>query len=276
MRQRTRLSTFLTILGAGMSLSADTITLRDGQSVQGTYLGGTARQIRVDVNGDIRAYDVNQVRSVTFNEPTYQSAAPAPSYPAPPPARNDNPPARNDYPPANFPSANDNQGITIPADTMVTVRMIDSVNSDTARLGQTFRASVDEPVVVDGRQVIPRGADVLTKLVDDKQSGKLQGRTVLTLALVSIDVNGRPVEVTSTDLQTASGSRGARTAKVVGGTAALGAIIGAIAGGGKGAAIGAGSGAAVGGGAEVLTDGQKVRIPSETRLTFRLQTPARI
>ena len=73
-----------------------------------------------------------------------------------------------------------------------------------------------------------------------------------------------------------SSSRGARSAKVIGGTAALGALIGGIAGGGKGAAIGAGSGAVVGTGAEVLTSGQKVKIPSETRLTFRLQNPVQL
>jgi hypothetical protein len=154
--------------------------------------------------------------------------------------------------------------------------MIDAVNSDTSRLGETFRASLDEPVVVDGQEVIPRGADVLTKLVQDQQSGKIQGRTVLTLALSTITVNGRPLDVTSTDVKTESSSRGGRSGKVIGGTAALGAIIGAIAGGGKGAAIGAGSGAAVGTGAEVLTGGQKVKIPSETRLTFRLQNPVQL
>jgi hypothetical protein len=154
--------------------------------------------------------------------------------------------------------------------------MIDSVNSETARLGETFRASLDEPIVVDGREVVPRGADVLTKLVADQKSGRIEGKTVLTLALSTITVNGRPVDVTSSDVQTSSSSRGARSAKVIGGTAALGAVIGAIAGGGKGAAIGAGSGAAVGTGAEVLTGGQKVKIPSETRLTFRLQNPAQL
>jgi hypothetical protein len=154
--------------------------------------------------------------------------------------------------------------------------MIDAVNSETARLGQTFRASLDEPVVANGQEVIPRGADALTKLVEAQQSGKIEGRAVLTLALSTITVNGRPVDVTSTDVKTESSSRGARSGKVIGGTAALGAIIGAIAGGGKGAAIGAGSGAAVGTGAEVLTDGQKVKIPSETRLTFRLQNPVQL
>ena len=124
--------------------------------------------------------------------------------------------------------------------------------------------------------MIPRGADVLTKLVQDQQSGKIEGRTVLTLALSTITVNGRPIDVTSTDVKSESSSRGKRSAGVIGGAAALGAIIGAVAGGGKGAAIGAGSGAVVGTGAEVLTSGQKVKIPSETRLTFRLQSPVQL
>jgi len=86
-------------------------------------------------------------------------------------------------------------------------------------------------------------------------------------------VNGRPLDVTTTGVSQVSNSRGERSAKVVGGTAAVGAIIGAIAGEGRGAAIGAGSGAAVGTAAQVMTSGQKVKIPSETRLTFTLQNP---
>jgi hypothetical protein len=154
--------------------------------------------------------------------------------------------------------------------------MIDAVNSQTTRIGQTFRASVDEPVVVADRQVIPRGADVITKLVDDQKSGKIQGRAVLTLALVSVSVNGQMVDVTSLDVRTASGSQTKKSAGLIGGGAAVGAIVGAIAGGGKGAAIGAASGGALGGATTVLTNGQEVKIPSETRLTFRLQYPVQI
>jgi len=150
------------------------------------------------------------------------------------------------------------------------------VNSETARLGQTFQASLDEPIYVEGRQVVPRGADVLTKLVDDKRAGKLTGKTVLTLALSQISVDGRFIDVTSTDVQTAAASQTGRTAKAVGGTSAVGAIIGAIAGGGKGAAIGAASGAALGGASQVFLSGPQVKIPSETRLTFRLQAPVQL
>jgi hypothetical protein len=130
--------------------------------------------------------------------------------------------------------------------------------------------------MLNGDTVIPRGADAVVKLADSKESGKLTGRTELTLDLVSVKVNGRMVDINTETVSRESSSRGARTAKVAGGTAAVGAIIGAIAGGGKGAAIGAGAGAAAGAGAEVVTKGQKVKIPSETRLTFVVDTPVRL
>jgi hypothetical protein len=156
------------------------------------------------------------------------------------------------------------------------VRMIDSVDSQTNRLGDTFRASIEDPVVINGQTAISRGSDVTVRLVDDKQSGKISGRTVLTLAVTSVNINGRPIDVTTGDVQEASSSRGARSGKVIGGATVLGAIIGAAAGGGKGAAIGAGSGAAVGTGAEIATKGQRVKIPSETRLTFTLSNDIRM
>jgi len=165
----------------------------------------------------------------------------------------------------------------IPAGTVLTIRMVDSVDSQRDYVGQTYQASLDEPVLdPGGRTLVPRGADVVVKLVDDVQSGKIEGRTVLTLDLVSLRVNGREVDVDTTSITQQSDSRTARSGKVIGGTAALGAIIGAIAGGGKGAAIGAGAGAGAGTVAQVATKGQRVRIPSETRLTFTLQQPVRL
>ena len=263
-------ATALIFFAATAILSADTLRLKSGEIIRGTYLGGSARQIRMEVSGDVKTWDLNQVDSVAFDSsdsPSPRASAPLP--PAAPVRRDSGIQTSRPTPPASA-------GITIPVGTEVTIRMIDSVNSETSRLGQTFQASLDEAIVVDGREVITRGADVLTKLVSDQQSGKVQGRTVLTLALSTITVNGMPRDVNSSDVQTASASRGAKSAKVVGGTAALGAIIGAIAGGGKGAAIGAGSGAAIGAGTQVFTGGQKVQIPSETRLTFRLQAPLQL
>src|SRR5580658_9137442 len=248
--------------------SADTLTLRSGRVIMGQYLGGDARHIRMAVGDRVDTFDVSDVGDLEFSgdarstpppaPPDQGFAQQAPSQAAPPPLASGPPPVT---------------GIQIPTGTSITVRMIDKVDSSVARLGQTFRASVDEPVLINGQTVIPRGADALVKLVEDQQSGKFEGKTILTLALTDITINGQTIDTTTGDVSKASSSRGARTAGVVGGATALGAIIGALAGGGRGAAIGAASGAAVGGGAEVLTKGQQVKIPSETRLNFTLQQP---
>jgi hypothetical protein len=268
----------LTIFGALLAgmCCADTLTLRSGKVITGQYLGGDARHIRVAIGDHVDTFNVEDVGDLEFTGDS-RSDVPQPS-PLPPPPTDTRyqappPPAQNQgfaqATPAPMPVA----GVQIPVGTAITVRMIDAVDSKTAHLGQTFRASVDEPVVVNGQTVIPRGADALAKLVEDQQSGKFEGKTVLTLALTDITINGQMIDTTTGNVSQASSSRGARTAKVVGGATALGAIIGALAGGGRGAAIGAASGAAVGGGTEVLTKGQLVKIPSETRLNFTLQQP---
>jgi len=252
---------------AGLAL-ADTVTLKDGRVIQGNYLGGSPRQVRMEVGDQIQNLDVDRIARIEFSGAAAAAPAPLPQDPEPV-ARPYRPGPDNAPPPAQ------SAGVELPAGTNLVVRMIDGVDSEKNRVGDTFAASLDEPVMLNGYTVIPRGVDVVVKLVDAKSSGKLTGRADLTLDLVSVKVNGRPVDINTQTVNRESSSRGARTAKVAGGTAAVGAIIGAIAGGGKGAAIGAGAGAAAGAGAEVVTSGQKVKIPSETRLTFITDTPVR-
>ncbi len=257
-----RILTTLLLLGAGLSF-ADTVTLRDGRSIQGSFLGGDARTVRIAVGDRVETYAIGDIANLSFEAPPPPVAAQPPE----PPPRVFRPEPREQRREARAEQM-------IPAGTVLTIRMVDSVDSERDRLGQTFRASLDEPVIDNaGNTQVQRGADVVVKLVDDQQSGKIAGRTILTLDLVSLYINGRTVEIDTTSVSQQSSSRGERSAKVIGGTAALGAIIGAIAGGGKGAAIGAGAGAGVGTAAEVATKGQRVRIPSETRLTFTLQQP---
>lgn len=269
-----RVTTF--VIAIASLCSADTLTLRSGRVVHGQYLGGDTRQIRMAVGDRVDTFDVAEVSTLSFGggEKLSSETGSAQPAPAPPPAYSQ--PAPQPSYAQQSPPPPQNYGAQIPVGTTITVRMIDGVDSEETRLGQTFRASVDEPVEINGQTVIPRGADATVKLVEDKQSGKFEGRTVLTLMLMQVMANGRMVDISTGDVSQASGSRGARTAKVVGGTTALGAIIGAIAGGGKGAAVGAASGAAVGGAAQVMTKGQHVKIPSETRLTFTLQQPATV
>lgn len=263
----------LTILSVAVAVLSygDTLTLRNGQVVRGDYIGGDARHVRFTVGDRVETYSVEDIDNLRFGGggggDRSRSDADRPNgFAQPAPAYTNNP----------APPAASYSGMQIPVGTQVTVRMIDGVNSEQARLGQTFRASIDEPVVIDNQTVLPRGADAVVKLVQDQQSGKFEGKTVLTLVLQQVMANGRMIDVTTGDVSEASNSRGSRTAKVVGGTTALGAIVGALAGGGKGAAIGAASGAAVGGTAQAVTKGQVVKIPSETRLTFTVQQPVQL
>ena len=159
----------------------------------------------------------------------------------------------------------------IPANTQIHVRMIDGIDSSKATEGQTFRASVAEPVIVNGRIVAARGADATVKLVNLNQGGKFKGSTELAVTLTSLTLNGRSVNVTTSDVTRVSGGQGKNTALKTGIGAGIGAAIGAIAGGGKGAAIGAGAGGAAGAGSQVFTKGKKVQIPSETLLQFQLR-----
>ena len=289
---------------------ADTITLKSGRVINGTYLGGTARTVRVDDGVNVRTLDVSDILRIEFGGNSSESSARtsgrssdgptlrrAPSSsssdssdvptlrradsssssdsdrdPDRPVLRRTENVMRPDNP-APPPPAMATSG-TLPAGTNLVIRMIEAVDSETNRVGQSFRASLDQPVMVDGETVIPRGADAVVKLVDSKDSGKLTGRADLTLSLQSVSINGHFVDINTQSIKKESASQGEKTAKVAGGTAVAGAIIGAIAGGGKGAAIGAGAGAAAGAGSQVILGGQRVRIPSETRLTFVLDNAA--
>jgi hypothetical protein len=258
-------------------LNADTLVLRNGNRIDGSFLGGDNRSIRFASGNQVSTYNLNDITSVSFNNSAADAALPAPVSAPPPPAAPAPQQQAQDYPPPSDdnapPAAANTAGMQVASGTEITVRLIDPVNSDADRLGQTYRASIDSPVVVNGQTVIARGADAVATLVDAQKSGRIQGRTVMTLDLKSITVNGRSYDIATAGVPQASSSRTARSAKVIGGTAALGAIIGAIAGGGKGAAIGTVAGAGAGTAAEVATSGQKVNIPSETRLTFTLKNP---
>jgi hypothetical protein len=154
---------------------------------------------------------------------------------------------------------------------MIPVRMIDSIDSESGHAGETFRASVDAPIVVGGETVIPEGAEAWVKLTSVQSAGNLRGRSELKLQLDRIVIGEKTAIVeTSTVTQTGS-AQGMKTAKTAGLGAAIGAAIGAIAGGGKGAAIGAATGAGAGVGIEAATKGEQVRVESETLLDFRLE-----
>ena len=210
--------------------------------------------------------------------PAVAAAVPAPvpaSLPAPP-AVEPQPQARPPIVVSSAPPEPTTLQITIPAGTQIAVRMIDSVDSKTDDVGQTFRASIDSTVLVDGLAVLPKGGDVYLKLMQASSAGDLRGRSELRLELNRIYVAKTAYTVQSNVYEVAGEAQGTKTAKSSGIGAAIGAAIGAIAGGKKGAAIGAGVGAGSGAAVSVITKGEQVRVPSETRIVFSLQSPVEV
>jgi len=249
----------LVAFALAVSASADTLQMKDQRVIVGKYLGGTQSHIRFLVNGKVETYSVDEVLLLTFggdarkaNEDSGAAAAKQ---------------AAN----TSTTSSASTQATTVPAGTPLLVRMIDSVDSDKNKVGDTFRASLEEDLVVNDTVVAPKGADVYGRLSQAKEAGQISGQSELRLELTGIMINQQLQSIVTGNYDVAGASRGKQSAERIGGGAALGAIIGAIAGGGKGAAIGAGVGAGAGTAVQVLTHGQQVRVPSETRLEFKLQ-----
>jgi hypothetical protein len=165
------------------------------------------------------------------------------------------------------------QQVTIPQGTRLSIRLIDPVDTEKNKEGDTFRATLESPIVVEDRNVVPKNAEVEARLVSAKSAGHFTGSSSLALAVTKIKVGGKTYDVQTGEVTKQGASRGKRTAAVVGGGAAAGALIGGLAGGGKGAAIGAAAGAGAGAGVQALTKGQQIQIPSETVLDFELTAP---
>jgi hypothetical protein len=163
--------------------------------------------------------------------------------------------------------------VTIPSGTTLGIRLVDSIDSETAQPGQVFHATLDSPLAVDGDTAIPSGYSVEGHIVDVKSAGKFAGQSLLVLQLDRIAVGSKNYNLQTDQYKRQGNSRGKNTAKKVGAGTVIGAIIGGIAGGGKGAGIGALAGGGVGAGVQAATKGQQIKLPSESLLTFTLQEP---
>jgi hypothetical protein len=241
--------------------AADTLELKNGKVVQGKYLGGTQAVLRFEVNGEVQTFNTIDIVALTFTGHSGTAAPMAAPATAPVAA------------PASSPTGGE---VTIPAGQSLLVRMIDGVDSEKNHVGDAFHASLEIDLTIGNTVVARKGTDVYGRLANAQKSGTFSGKSELQLELTRLVIDGRDYPVVSSDYSLKGKSQGASTAKKVGGIAAAGAIIGAIAGGGKGAAIGAAAGGATGAGVQVLTKGQQVKVPSETLLEFRLQQPVTV
>jgi BON domain len=166
--------------------------------------------------------------------------------------------------------------VTIEQGTPISVRLIDSIDSEKNQAGDTFHATLNTPLSAEGSEAIPAGTDISGHVVDVKSAGKFAGHSLVVLQLDSISANGKSYNLQTDQFRKEGSSRGKNTAEKVGGGAILGGIIGAIAGGGKGAAIGTAAGAGVGAGAQAASKAHQIKLPSETVLNFTLQAPVTV
>lgn len=163
--------------------------------------------------------------------------------------------------------------VTIPEGTPISITLIDPLSSETNRVGDTFRASLVAPLVDENDRVaVPANSDVQGHIVAVQPSTHFSGHSLLTVQLDKVTAGSKSYDISTDQWSKQGAGRGKRTAETIGGGAGVGALIGAIVGGGKGAAIGAGAGAAAGTGVQGVTHGEAVRLASETRLDFRLQS----
>jgi hypothetical protein len=250
--QHTKIITFLALPWLLSCLNADTLVLRDGTSVQGTFLGGSVRQIDFLTSAGKTLHEsLADVTSLTFSPPP------------PAVARQGEAPAQGQRP-----------AVTIPAGTEIRVRTLDPIDVDVAKTGTQFRGTTDDPIMSGGAVVVPRGSPVVLVATKVQQGGSLKGSDAIQLKVSSISVGGKPYQIVTTMADTKAASEGKKTARRSLGGAGLGAAIGGLAGGGSGAGIGA----LVGGAAGVAASagGSHLKIPAETRLQFQLASDWKI
>jgi len=245
MRKHSALVVMAIVAAAGITLSADKVTLRTGQVVSGNFMSADVKIVRLLLaNGKIAEFPVDGVTALEF------SPRKAPPAPAPNPAAAPKP-------------------ITIPNGTVLNVLLSEAIDVDAAQAGHTFKSLLDDPVMLNGKVVIPRGSAVVLQAAKVEQAGKMKGADKITLKANSLAFGGKKYEIVTTAVEQKGSGEGKKTTRKLVGGAGLGAIVGGIAGGGTGAAIGAAAGAATG--AIVASQGtEHLKLPAETRLQFTL------
>ena len=260
----------IVLLCAGLLASvalADTLELKNGSVIKGTYVGGNENQISFRVGANVQQYDIADISALRFDS---RESGRSREFAEP----------QKDSSGFSSRSERDSDNgrryagtITVPTGTRLLVRTIEPIDSSKNRVGDKFSATLEEALYVDNQLVAQRGSELYGRLDEAKEAGHISGKSQLKLSLTGIVINGQTVALSTGDYELSGKSRGSNTAKKVGGGAAVGAVIGAIAGGGKGAAIGAGVGAGAGTAVQVVTRGDQVHVPSETLLEFSIDRP---
>lgn len=234
------------LVAAGIGVRADILELKNGNLVKGRYEGGSAGTVRFSTDAGIQVLATNEIVALTFT-----GAQPAPAPNAAPAAASAPPPAP--------------RNITIPAGTVLTVRMMDSVSSKNSA-GDMFTTRLEGNVTANGAVVIPAGTMVYGKVNSAQQERRALGRSSLDIRLTSMSIDGTAFPMVTDNYKEASQSSGA-------GQAARGALAGAAIGGLADGHDGAQKGAAIGAAAGIVKRGDVITVPPNALLQFTLTAP---
>src|SRR6202521_4416010 len=230
--------------------------------------------------------DTQQEQQQGQQEQQTQDSQAKPSY-APQDA--DKPPYSHDRPPQNPPEGQSQNAplaqppqqvpgtLTVPAGTILLIRINDYLSSDRNQIGDQFTAVLENPVVVNGWVVARRGQMIVGHVKDVRKAGRIKGTSELGVELTDLTVvDGHQVPILTELWKGSGGTSHGQDAATIATTTGFGALIGSAADWGEGAAIGAGAGAAAGIGAVLLTRGRPTVLHPEEQLSFRLVDPVRI
>ncbi|HEU5233128.1 MAG TPA: BON domain-containing protein [Terriglobales bacterium] len=165
------------------------------------------------------------------------------------------------------------QKVTVPAGTVLQVRTVEALSSETSHENDPWHGTLNSDIVVDDQTVIPAGAEVDGRVMEAHAATHYTGGASLVLGVEKISFNGKSYQIATNTWEKKAATRGKNTVEKTAGGAAVGAILGGIFGGGKGAAIGSVAGAGAGAGANTITKGQRVDLRPESLVSFQLQNP---
>jgi hypothetical protein len=223
-------------------------------TVAGTLtLGGCGKSAKLPAENQAQPAASSAAPTPRGAQPGGTQASPQPNQPAPPPAP-----------------------VVIPAGTRISVRLDEPLGSKISVPGQAFRATVADDVIVNGLDLIPRGAHAEGTVIEAKALGHFKGGALLELRLGRIRTDSGSYPVATSTMERTERGKGGRTARFAGGGGAFGAIVGGLAGGGKGALIGGLLGAGGGAAGSAVTGNKDIYLPAETLITFRLEKPVQL
>ena len=225
---------------------SDMLELKDGSSKQGSYAGGSSSSVRFNSGGTMYTYNVGTVDAVFFTAQSGGAQA-APAAVAPAPAAV----------PAPAP--------VLAAGSRIMIRLGQAIDSRKHKAGFRFTGRLESDLVANGVTIAPRGANVYGVLTSAKQSGRMAGKSKITLTLTDIMVNNQMRPVVTSSMQAVTDNTAGNSARKTLGAAAIGGLISGRSG--------AKTGAKVGLGASLLTKGESINIPAGTLLEFRLGQP---